>query len=253
MATLLAIETSTTVCSVALAVGGKVVFSREDLTGASHAARLGVFVAEAVDYARANRLKINAVAVSSGPGSYTGLRIGMSLAKGLCYGLEVPLIALPTLRILAAQVLPLSSFSFYPIRFAAYQAAPLTVEAAPLLCPMIDARRMEVYAAIYVETGCTPSLQEIRSAQADIIDENSYLEYLERQPVVFFGNGSNKCREVIISPNARFLPGIYPTAQAMISLAETAFANEDFVDTAYFEPFYLKEFQTTTPKNKNIV
>ncbi|GHT44808.1 tRNA (adenosine(37)-N6)-threonylcarbamoyltransferase complex dimerization subunit type 1 TsaB [Bacteroidia bacterium] len=225
MATLLAIETSTTVCSVALAVDGKVVLAREDQTGASHAALLGVFVADAADYARANRLKISAVAVSSGPGSYTGLRIGMSEAKGLCYGWDVPLIAIPTLKILASQVLPVP----YP---------------APLLCPMIDARRMEVYAAIYDE-----ELDEIRPAQADIIDENSYQEYLENNPVFFLGNGSDKCRAVISSPNARFLPNIFPAAQAMFPLAEAAFANQDFADTAYCEPFYLKEFQTTVPKN----
>ncbi|MDR0834918.1 MAG: tRNA (adenosine(37)-N6)-threonylcarbamoyltransferase complex dimerization subunit type 1 TsaB [Candidatus Symbiothrix sp.] len=246
MAILLAIETSTTVCSVALAVDGKVVLAREDQTGASHAAQLGVFVADAVQYARDNRLKINAIAVSSGPGSYTGLRIGMSEAKGLCYGLEIPLIAIPTLKILVNQILPLSSFSFYPIRFEAYLFnAPLTMEMAPLLCPMIDARRMEVYAAIYDE-----NLDEIRPVQADIIDENSYQEYLETNPVIFLGNGSDKCKDILHSPNAIFIPGQYPSATGMISPAEQAFAAKDFVDTAYFEPFYLKEFQATTPKHK---
>ncbi|GHT25074.1 tRNA (adenosine(37)-N6)-threonylcarbamoyltransferase complex dimerization subunit type 1 TsaB [Bacteroidia bacterium] len=243
MATLLAIETSTTVCSVALAVDGKVVLAREDHTGASHAALLGVFVADAADYARANRLKISAVAVSSGPGSYTGLRIGMSEAKGLCYGWDVPLIAIPTLKILASQVLPLP-FAFQPVNFQAYQPSLPVPYPAPLLCPMIDARRMEVYAAIYDE-----ELDEIRPAQADIIDENSYQEYLENNPVFFLGNGSDKCRAVISSPNARFLPNIFPAAQAMFPLAEAAFANQDFADTAYCEPFYLKEFQTTVPKN----
>ncbi|GAP71331.1 universal bacterial protein YeaZ [Candidatus Symbiothrix dinenymphae] len=224
MATLLAIETSTTVCSAALAVDGKVLLAREDHTGASHAALLGVFVAEGVDYARAHNLKMDAIAVSAGPGSYTGLRIGVSLAKGLCYGLDIPLIALPTLKILASN-------------------CHCARNDTPLLCPMIDARRMEVYAAIYDE-----NLQEIRPVQADIIDENSYHEYLNKQPVVFFGNGSDKCQKVISSPNAHFVPNIYPTAQAMIPLAETAFANKNFADVAYFEPFYLKEFQAIVKK-----
>ncbi|GHT01825.1 tRNA (adenosine(37)-N6)-threonylcarbamoyltransferase complex dimerization subunit type 1 TsaB [Bacteroidia bacterium] len=244
MAILVAIETSTTVCSVALAVDGKVVWTREDLTGVSHAAQLGVFVAEAVNYARANNLKINAVAVSSGPGSYTGLRIGMSEAKGLCYGLDIPLIAIPTLKILATQILPLSPFAFQPLNFEPYLVSEPVPCPAPLLCPMIDARRMEVYAAIYDE-----NLDEIRSVQADIINENSYREYLDTNPVLFLGNGSDKCKDVLTSPNAIFIPDQYPSAAGMISSAEQAFANKNFVDTAYFEPFYLKEFQTTTPKN----
>ncbi len=217
-------EASTGVCAAAWGVGGRVLLGGEAHTGVSHAALLGVFVAEGVDYARAHNLKMDAIAVSAGPGSYTGLRIGVSLAKGLCYGLDIPLIALPTLKILASN-------------------CHCARNDTPLLCPMIDARRMEVYAAIYDE-----NLQEIRPVQADIIDENSYHEYLNKQPVVFFGNGSDKCQKVISSPNAHFVPNIYPTAQAMIPLAETAFANKNFADVAYFEPFYLKEFQAIVKK-----
>jgi tRNA threonylcarbamoyladenosine biosynthesis protein TsaB len=231
MAFLLTIETSTTVCSLSLFANGMPVFERLDTTGASHASLLGVFAAEALVYARKEHIKIDAVAVSAGPGSYTGLRIGVSEAKGLCYGLDIPLIALPTLKILTTQ---------------AFHHAPFTVH--PLFCPMIDARRMEVFAALYDE-----KLNEIRPVQADIIDENSYKEYLDKQPVVFFGNGSDKCRAIIQSPNAVFIPDIYPAAGAMIALAEEAFANEKFVDVAYFEPFYLKEFQATIPKNKFII
>jgi tRNA threonylcarbamoyladenosine biosynthesis protein TsaB len=225
MLCLLTIETSTSVCSINLSVNGASVFDRMELTGASHAALLGVFVSEAVAYARNHHLKIDAVAVSAGPGSYTGLRIGVSEAKGLCYGLGIPLIAIPTLKIMASQV--------------------ETPYRASLRCPMIDARRMEVYAAVYDN-----HLNEVRPVQADIIDENSYQELLEKHTIAFFGNGSDKCRPVIQSPNAVFIPDIYPTAQAMISLAEEAFVQQDFVDTAYFEPFYLKEFQATVAKNK---
>ncbi|MDR2843982.1 MAG: tRNA (adenosine(37)-N6)-threonylcarbamoyltransferase complex dimerization subunit type 1 TsaB [Candidatus Symbiothrix sp.] len=229
MACLLAIETATTVCSVNLSVDGKTVFNRIQLENAGHSALLGVFVSEAVSYARMNQLKIEAVAISAGPGSYTGLRIGVSEAKGLCYGFTIPLIALPTLKIMASSILQqLGSGS-----------------ARSILCPMIDARRMEVYAALYDE-----NLNEIRPAQADIMDANSYQDFLGQQQILFFGNGSEKCKSVIQSPRAVFIDTVYPAAEAMIPLAEQAFANQDFVDVAYFEPFYLKEFQATTPKNK---
>jgi len=226
---LLAIETATTICSVNLSVDNRPVFDRIETTGASHAARLGVFVSDTVDYARKNGLTIDAVAVSAGPGSYTGLRIGVSEAKGLCYGFGIPLIAIPTLKILTAQMLHHTS----------------GIDSPSLLCPMIDARRMEVYAALY-----DIHLNEVRPVQADIIDENSYREYLEKQPVVFAGSGSDKCREVIQSPNAVFLENIFPTAQAMVSLANEAFARKEFVDTAYFEPYYLKDFQAKIAQNK---
>ena len=228
MPCLLTIETATAVCSAALSVDHKPVFDRIDATGVSHAAMLGVFVADAVSYARKNGWTIEAVAVSAGPGSYTGLRIGTSEAKGLCYGWGIPLIAIPSLKILALQA---ASSKPYP--------------SPTLFCPMIDARRLEVYAALY-----DTDLNEIRAVQADIIDENSYREYLEKQPVVFAGNGSDKCRAVIQSPQAIFLENIYPTAQAMIPLAHEAFARNEFVDTAYFEPYYLKEFQATVGRNK---
>ena len=230
MPCLLTIETATTVCSAALSIDNQAVFERIDTSGASHATVLGVFVSDAVNYARKNGWTIDAVAVSAGPGSYTGLRIGLSEAKGLCYGLGIPLIAIPSLKILAIQSVNHQS---YP--------------SPTLFCPMIDARRMEVYAALY-----DTHLNEIRAVQADIIDENSYREYLEQQPVVFAGNGSDKCRAVIRSAQAIFLENIYPTAQAMIPLANEAFARNEFVDIAYFEPFYLKEFQATVPRNKVI-
>ncbi|MDR0680833.1 MAG: tRNA (adenosine(37)-N6)-threonylcarbamoyltransferase complex dimerization subunit type 1 TsaB [Dysgonamonadaceae bacterium] len=232
MICLLLIETSTKFCSLTLAVDGKSVFDRISLEGASHASLLGVFALEAVKYARANHLKINAIAVSSGPGSYTGLRIGASEAKGLCYGFEIPLIAIPTLKILVS-----ACFTFAP-SFAKKSAERL-------YCPMIDARRMEVYTALY-----DSSFNEIHPVRAEIIVENSYKEYLDKYSILFFGDGSDKCRPIIQSPNALFVENIYPNAEAMIPLAEKAFKNGEFVDVAYFEPFYLKEFQATIAKNK---
>jgi tRNA threonylcarbamoyladenosine biosynthesis protein TsaB len=232
MVSFLAIETSTKACSLVLTVDGQPVFERINLDGASHSSLLGVFVFEAVKYARANNFDISAVAVSSGPGSYTGLRIGVSEAKGLCYGFGIPLIAIPTLKILAAGV-----------RFSCGES----LGEGSILCPMIDARRMEVYSALY-----DGNLNEIRPVQADIVDENSFREYLEHHPVVFFGDGSDKCRALIQSPNARFINSVYPAATAMIPLVEEAFAAEKFEDVAYFEPFYLKEFQATVAKNKVI-
>jgi tRNA threonylcarbamoyladenosine biosynthesis protein TsaB len=225
MPCLLAIETATPVCSLTLSVDQEPVFSRMEKTGASHAAVLGVFAAEAVNGARKNGLSIDAIAVSAGPGSYTGLRIGISEAKGLCYGFGIPLIAVPTLKIIASKILRQRPENY--------------------VCPMIDARRMEVYAAIY-----DAGLNLVRPVQADIVDENSYREYLEKHPIVFAGNGSDKCRSIIRSQQAVFLENIYPSAQAMIALAEEAFARKEFVDIAYFEPFYLKEFQAIPARNK---
>lgn len=194
----------------------------------NHAALLSVFIAEALEYLTAEGKKIDAVAVSSGPGSYTGLRIGVSTAKGLCYGYEIPLIAVSTLEVMTVAALK-------------EVADPQEI----LFCPMIDARRMEVYAAFY-----TNELQLVREIAADIIDEESYRNYMSEQTVCFFGNGADKCHEALSHPNARFLNNIAPLAENMIALAEKAYTAQQFVDVAYFEPFYLKEFQATTPKNK---
>jgi tRNA threonylcarbamoyladenosine biosynthesis protein TsaB len=229
MACIFHIETSTQVCSFAFSLGEKMILERLSLDGSSHAANLGIFVSEAMDYVKKNNCTVDAVAVSAGPGSYTGLRIGVSVAKGLCYGLDIPLIAIPSLKVI-------------------YRALPpQTYPDDVLYCPMIDARRMEVYAAIY-----NKKQEPVREVSADIVDENTYEEYLSRGKVLFFGNGSDKCKPVIHSPNAVFIEGIYPSAAAMVSLANEAFHKKEFVDAAYFEPFYLKEFQATTPKNKVI-
>ena len=226
MSCILHIETSTEVCSVSASQDGASIFSKEDFNGPSHAVVLGVFVDEALSFIDNHAIPLDAVAVSCGPGSYTGLRIGVSMAKGICYGRNIPLIAIPTPEVLTVPVL-------------LFQDLPEDA----LLCPMIDARRMEVYAAIYDR-----ALKVKREISADIIDENSYSEFLAEHPVYFFGNGAAKCREKITHPNAHFIENIHPLAKWMFPLAERAMAEKDFKDVAYFEPFYLKEFVASTPK-----
>jgi tRNA threonylcarbamoyladenosine biosynthesis protein TsaB len=226
MSCILHIETSTDACSVAVSDGGATVFTKEDLKGHSHAVSLGVFVDEALSFIDSHAMPLEAVAVSCGPGSYTGLRIGVSMAKGVCYGRSVPLIGLPTLQVMSVPVL-------------LYHDLPDDA----LLCPMIDARRMEVYSTIFDR-----ALGVVKETSADIIDETSYADILDKHPVYFFGNGADKCKEKITHPNARFIDGIVPHAKMMFPLAEKAMANSDFKDVAYFEPFYLKEFVASTPK-----
>ncbi len=226
MSCIICIETATRVCSVALSVNENIVFRKEESTGPSHAVLLGVFVRDAMQYARENGLHLDAVAVSAGPGSYTGLRIGVSEAKGLCYGLNIPLIAVPTLEIMASQV-------------------KANGHSADYYCPMIDARRMEVYASIY-----DSSLKEIRSVAADIIEAGSYEEFLSEGKVLFFGDGAGKCKEVIRSGNAHFLDGVHPLASSMVPLAIQYYQEKKYQDVAYFEPIYLKEFQATSPKRR---
>lgn len=226
MSCILNIETSTTVCSVAASQDGQILFVKEDLVGPSHAVSLGVFVDETLSYIDSHGIPLDAVAVSCGPGSYTGLRIGVSMAKGICYGRNIPLIGLPTLEVLCVPVL-----------------LQTELPENALLCPMIDARRMEVYAAIYDR-----ALNLKRAIAADIVDEHSYAEYLEQHPVYFFGNGAAKCRDKITHPNAHFIENVNPLARMMFPLAEKAVAMEKYEDVAYFEPFYLKEFVATQPK-----
>lgn len=226
MSCILHIETSTEVCSVAVSQDGASIFSQEDFKGPSHATTLGVFVDEALSFADSHAIPVDAVAVSSGPGSYTGLRIGVSMAKGICYAKDIPLIGLPTLEVMCVPVL-------------LFRDLPDDA----LLCPMIDARRMEVYAAVYDR-----ALRPLRPTSADIVDEHSYTEFLADRPVYFFGNGSAKCREVLQHPNAHFIENIHPLAKWMFPLAEKANARQEFKDVAYFEPFYLKEFVASKPK-----
>ena len=228
MCTILSIETATPACSCVLSRDGELLLSREDFRGQSHATLLGVFVDEIMKYVRKEGITLDAIAVSSGPGSYTGLRIGVSEAKGLSYGLGIPLIAIPTPLVMAAMVAERAGED-------------------DLLCPMIDARRMEVYATFFNRT-----LETIRPTAADIVDGESYLDLLSRHKVHFFGNGADKCREVITHPHAHFLEDIHPLATGMVPLAEQAFNEKRFVDSAYFEPHYLKEFVATVARNKII-
>ena len=227
MSCILNIETSTDVCSVAISDNGQVVFNKEDHSGPNHAVKLGVYVDEALSFIDAHGIPLEAVAVSCGPGSYTGLRIGVSMAKGICYGRDVKLISIPTLELMAVPVL----LGEHP------------AEEDALIVPMLDARRMEVYAKVMDR-----ALKEVRPIQADIVDAETYKEYLDRGTVYFFGNGAEKCMEVINHPNARLVKGIEPLAKNMAPLAEKRFVEGTYNDVAYFVPFYLKDFVAKMPK-----
>lgn len=228
MSCILHIETSTTVCSVAVSEDSHVIFEQIDHDGPNHARILAPLVEQAASFADSHAIPLDAVAVSEGPGSYTGLRIGVSTAKGLCYGRNIPLISVPTLELMCV----------WPLIYG--EELPENA----LLCPMLDARRMEVYAAVYDR-----SLKALRGVQPDVVEKGTYGEWLEDRPVYFFGNGMPKCRPLLeVHPNARFIENIDPLAKYMAPIAERKFLRGEFADTAYFEPFYLKEFQATTPK-----
>lgn len=220
--TILNIETSTTCCSAAITIDGKPVASVEQLANANHASQLPVFIQQLLHEANANGWHLDAVALSQGPGSYTGLRIGASTAKGICYGLNIPLIPIDTLQVLCASV----------------PSGVLPDNA--LLCPMLDARRMEVYTALYQQQGT--QLSTISEVQAMIIDADAFAQTLAQQPVYFFGNGAAKCQSVITHPNAHFVDNVVPQAQCMGQLAEMLPNSLDVKQMAYYEPFYLKEF-----------
>ena len=214
---ILNIETSTKACSVALHKNGELIVCREDVTtNFSHSEKLLKFISELFSDAKLSLSDLDAIAVSMGPGSYTGLRIGVSTAKGLCYGLDIPLISISTLK----------AMSF---------GMALEIK-ADLYCPMIDARRMEVYSAFFDINNT-----EVRKIQADIIDENSYKKELKKK-VVFFGDGSEKIKEKIKHKNAMFISDIHPSAKNMGLLSYQKFNKSLFEDLAYFEPFYLKDF-----------
>ncbi|MDD6438037.1 MAG: tRNA (adenosine(37)-N6)-threonylcarbamoyltransferase complex dimerization subunit type 1 TsaB [Prevotella sp.] len=228
MSCILNIDTSTDVCSVAVSNEAELIFNKEDHTGPNHAERLGTFVDEALSFIDNHAIPLDAVAVSCGPGSYTGLRIGTSMAKGICYGRDAKLIAVPTLELLCVPVL----------------LQEMVDSNDALLCPMLDARRMEVYAQVFDR-----SLKEQRPIHADVVTEDTYREFLDQGPVYFFGNGAAKCMTVIHHPNAHLIEGIQPLAKNMFPLAEKRIAEERFEDVAYFVPFYLKDFVAKLPKN----
>lgn len=226
MSTILHIETSTDVCSVAVSEDSQVIFEQQDHSGPNHAERLGTMVDEALSFTDNHAIPFDAVAVSCGPGSYTGLRIGVSMAKGICYGRDLKLIAVPTLELLCVPIL--------------LRELP---EDDALLCPMLDARRMEVYAGIY-DRGLKP----VREIRADIVTAETYKQYLDEHPVYFFGNGAKKCMETINHPNAHLIEDVEPLAKWMQPLAEHRLLNEQFEDVAYFVPYYLKDFVAKKPK-----
>lgn len=227
MSCILNIETSTNVCSVAVTQDGSCFFEKEDHSGPNHAERLGSFVDEALSFTDNHAIPLDAVAVSCGPGSYTGLRIGVSMAKGICYGRGLKLIGVPTLELLCVPVL----------------LQEMVKEEKALLCPMLDARRMEVYAQLFDR-----SLHEVRPIHADVVDGDTYKAFLDEHPVYFFGNGALKCKDAINHPNAHFIEGIEPIAKNMLPLAEKRMAQEHFEDVAYFVPFYLKNFVAKLPR-----
>lgn len=230
MAVILNIDTTTAVCSAALTAEGMVLCHAEDFEGRNHAALLSGFIKKCLDFAAERELQLEAVAVSMGPGSYTGLRIGLSEAKGLAYALGVPLIGVPTLELMATRVM-----------FSGEDIDPDSI-----LVPMIDARRMEVFTAAY-----DFALTELLKPGPLILDENSYAELIATgRPVLLFGDGSDKALEVVKAPNVRHVADIAPLAVDMVALAERAYARRDFIDLAYSTPLYLKDFQATTPKSK---
>ena len=223
MGLIINIETATDVCSVVLANDGKTLGKLEEKSGQSHARLLTTFISGCMSQAGLQLSDLDAVAVSKGPGSYTGLRIGVSVAKGLCYGLEIPLISVNTLQSMASCLLSMK------------QISPGT-----WLGPMIDARRMEVYTAFLNE-----NLEFEKPTSAEIIEPGIFEELLNHHPVIFFGDGMAKTRKYFENHiNASFYPEFQPSASGMVQFSEIAYKNNDFEDVAYFEPFYLKNFYT---------
>ncbi|CAM1353973.1 tRNA (adenosine(37)-N6)-threonylcarbamoyltransferase complex dimerization subunit type 1 TsaB [Tenacibaculum ascidiaceicola] len=224
MATILHIETATKNCSVSVADKGELLAIQELNDGNySHAEKLHPFIQQVMQEAKLSFNDIDAVAVSKGPGSYTGLRIGVSAAKGLCFAFDKPLISIETLQSLAHKV---------------------SMEKGVII-PMLDARRMEVYAAVY-----NSKHERVRDIKAEIIDENSFQEYLLKGKVYFLGDGAEKCKEVITHENAVFIDGKFPSAKEMVKLSFDKYKKNDIEDVAYFEPFYLKDFVVTSERKK---
>lgn len=230
MSRILYIETATQICSVSISYNGTLVAIKESSTANSHSEMLATFIDEIIKEAKLSLKDLDAIAVSMGPGSYTGLRIGVSSAKGLCYSLEKPLIAVSTLQSMA------------------YGMAKLIDIKSGLLCPMIDARRMEVYASLFNKKN-----EEVREIKAEIIDDNSFNEYLNSNTVYFAGDGAEKCKETLsIFQNAKFIDDFVISSKDMIEIATSKFSTKDFVNLAYFEPFYLKDFIAGKPSVKGL-
>ncbi|MFO7999379.1 MAG: tRNA (adenosine(37)-N6)-threonylcarbamoyltransferase complex dimerization subunit type 1 TsaB [Bacteroidales bacterium] len=239
MAYILHIESSTKMCSVALSYQGHLHALREQNgQDYSHSSLLTTFIEEIIHEAGISMKELSAVAVSQGPGSYTGLRIGVSAAKGLCYGLSIPLIAINSLEAMA-----------YHFREGLLNRSDFILPAAleALFCPMIDARRMEVYYALY-----DARLREKQKTRAEVITGESFESLLEKHKVFFFGDGAAKCRPLINSTNAMVFNNIWPSAKGMIALAQEKYQTGEYEDLAYFEPFYLKDFLAGKPNVKGL-
>jgi len=224
MAKILNIETSTTVCSIAIGIDGKIVSVNEVNNGYSHAEKIEELIEKSLNDAKVSLKDLDAVSVSKGPGSYTGLRIGVSIAKGLCFGLKTPLISVPTLEAMAMSPLLLDNKNEAKV-------------------PMLDARRMEVYACVLGTNN-----QVISPTSAIVIDENSFKETL-KNTTVFFGPGMDKCKPILSQNSyANFIGNVLPSAAQMVAISDTKFSNNEFEDVAYFEPYYLKNFVAGKPK-----
>ena len=233
MERIILIETSTALCSAAIAENGVITAYRESSAPKAHASLTSVFIDEMLKERNTSIAECDAVCVSMGPGSYTGLRVGVSTAKGLCFGSGKPLLAVGTLDTLVAQALMVDQTGHDGIPSNPYR----------FIIPMIDARRMEVYTAVF------EGIRQITETAPAIIDENSFAEYLEQGACLFIGDGAGKCADVIKHPNAHFCQ-CWPKASAMLEPATRAYNEKRFEDVAYFEPFYLKEFVATVSKKK---
>lgn len=225
MGILLNLETSSTNCSVCVAKNGEILAIKElNSANYSHAEKLHLFIEEVLQKASLKMADLEAVAVSKGPGSYTGLRIGVSAAKGLCYALGIPLISVSTLKSMATQI---------------------KIKEDEVLIPVLDARRMEVYSAVFDSLG-----NEIRETKAEIVDENSFNEFIKTSTVHFLGSGAEKIKELFIDEKIIYHSDVVPSAIEMASLSSAKFNASNFEDVAYFEPYYLKDFVLQTKKTK---
>lgn len=226
MAIILHLETATTNCSVSISKDSEMIVLKENNAASySHSEQLHVFIKEALKEASLSFSDLDAVAISKGPGSYTGLRIGVSAAKGICFSLDIPLISIPTLQSLAHQT---------------------DLKPGELVIPVLDARRMEVYSCVYDN-----NYQEIRETRAEVINEESFVEYLGENKVYVMGSGAEKCRGVLQHPNFIFNESVVPSAKDMVSMAFEKYKSKQFEDVAYFEPYYLKDFVLQQKKKKN--
>jgi tRNA threonylcarbamoyladenosine biosynthesis protein TsaB len=231
MAKLLLIDTATDICSVALSNGKEIIGLRESADGRNHAKVLTVFIQDLLKQNNIQSINLDAVAVSMGPGSYTGLRIGVSVAKGICFGIGIPLISVPTLE------------AMYTGLLNGLLSTGTHLEKSALFAPMIDARRMEVYTCLYTAEG-----KIVKDTSAVIVDEYTFNTYLNRNSVFFFGSGAGKLNGTILHKNAIFINNFNHSAIHMVGPAYLKYIKKDFEDLAYFEPFYLKDFITTTSK-----